>query len=200
MECPLVRALSTTDDRSIGQLYRFTNGLIGHFACKRVPVGDDHAWLEKGNSTPCRVRINYLTKFPVLIEVQLLQRLSHPNLVSYRHVWLEDIKLNRFGPSVPCAFILQQYCNSGDLLHYIIGDGSPVLTPKEQLKMRRKSKGQAELPRDMKHSKVRSMGFHMRKQLTLFRGYLSSRKFIHSLRTSLLASRIYMHPIIFIAI
>jgi hypothetical protein len=23
---------------------------IGHFACKRVPVGDDHAWLEKGRS------------------------------------------------------------------------------------------------------------------------------------------------------
>jgi hypothetical protein len=21
---------------------------IGQFACKRVPVGDDHAWLEKG--------------------------------------------------------------------------------------------------------------------------------------------------------
>jgi hypothetical protein len=25
---------------------------IGHFACKRVPVGDDHAWLEKGRSVP----------------------------------------------------------------------------------------------------------------------------------------------------
>lgn len=22
--------------------------VLGHFACKRVPVGDDHAWLEKG--------------------------------------------------------------------------------------------------------------------------------------------------------
>ena len=92
----------------------------------------------------------------VLIEVQLLQRLSHPNLVSYRHVWLEDVKLNRFGPSVPCAFILQQYCNAGDLLHYIIGDGTATLTHKEQLKqqMRRKSKGQAELPRDLKPSQV----------------------------------------------
>ena len=25
--------------------------IAGHFACKRVPVGDDHAWLEKGGST-----------------------------------------------------------------------------------------------------------------------------------------------------
>lgn len=40
---------------------------LGYFACKRVPVGDDHAWLEK-----------------VLVEVELLAKLSHPNLVSYR--------------------------------------------------------------------------------------------------------------------
>lgn len=84
----------------------------------------------------------------VLIEVQLLQGLSHPNLVSYRHVWLEDVKLNRFSPSVPCAFILQQYCNSGDLLHYIIGPSSAMKSTKEQLKeqMRRRSRGQADRP------------------------------------------------------
>ncbi|KAI4594462.1 putative serine/threonine-protein kinase iks1 [Pestalotiopsis sp. 9143b] len=103
---------------------------LGHFACKRVPVGDDHAWLEK-----------------VLVEVELLAKLSHPNLVSYRHVWLEDAKLLRFGPSVACAFILQQYCNSGDLLRYVVGD-IPKEKTKEQLKaqMRRRSKGQAERP------------------------------------------------------
>ena len=78
------------------------NVTLGHFACKRVPVGDDHEWLEK-----------------VLVEVQLLQYLSHQHLVSYRHVWLEDVKLSNFGPSVPCAFILQQYCNAGDLHKYI---------------------------------------------------------------------------------
>lgn len=101
---------------------------LGQFACKRVPVGDDHAWLEK-----------------VLIEVELLAKLTHPNLVSYRHVWLEDVKLHRFGPSVACAFILQQYCNSGDLLQYIVGD-APKEATKEQLKakMRRRSKGQTE--------------------------------------------------------
>jgi hypothetical protein len=92
----------------------------------------------------------------VLIEVQLLQRLSHPNLVSYRHVWLEDVKLNRFSPSVPCAFILQEYCNSGDLLHYIVGNSPVLASTKEQFKeqMRRKSKGQGERPRDLKSSQV----------------------------------------------
>ncbi|KAA8569994.1 hypothetical protein EYC84_002332 [Monilinia fructicola] len=104
---------------------------LGQFACKRVPVGDNHTWLEK-----------------VLIEVQLLQGLSHPNLVSYRHVWLEDVQLNRFSPSVPCAFILQQYCNSGDLLRYIAGPTRNVQTTNEQLKerMRRRSRGASERP------------------------------------------------------
>lgn len=103
---------------------------LGHYACKRVPVGDDHEWLEK-----------------VLIEVQLLQHLSHQNLVSYRHVWLEDAKLSTFGPSVPCAFILQQYCNRGDLQNYIYSSAQSTTTT-EQLKdrMRRRSKGQPEPP------------------------------------------------------
>jgi serine/threonine protein kinase len=98
-----------------------------------VPVGDDHAWLEK-----------------VLVEVQLLQDLSHQNLVSYRHVWLEDFQITSFGPSVPCAFILQQYCNGGDLHNYVLGQGRARLS-KEQLKerIRRRSKGQLEKPQDL---------------------------------------------------
>lgn len=100
--------------------------MLGHFACKRVPVGDDHEWLKK-----------------ILVEVQLLQYLSHQHLVSYRHVWLEDVKLSNFGPSVPCAFILQQYCNSGDLQNYISGKSEPKDSP-QQLKerLRRRSKHQ----------------------------------------------------------
>lgn len=102
---------------------------LGHYACKRVPVGDDHEWLEK-----------------VLGEVQLLQHLSHQNLVSYRHVWLENAKISTFGPSVACAFILQQYCNAGDLHDYICGSVQTTSTA-QQLKdrLRRKSKGEADL-------------------------------------------------------
>ncbi|KAB2580803.1 hypothetical protein BFW01_g6909 [Lasiodiplodia theobromae] len=103
---------------------------LGHFACKRVPVGDDHEWLEK-----------------VLVEVQLLQNLSHQNLVSYRHVWLEDYQISAFGPSVPCAFILQQYCNAGDLHHYILNQAKASVTTQElKERMRRRSKGHAEPP------------------------------------------------------
>lgn len=105
---------------------------LGYFACKRVPVGDDHAWLEK-----------------VLVEVELLAKLSHPNMVSYRHVWLEDVQLSRFSPTVACAFILQQYCNGGDLLNKIIGIRPKEVT-KEELKaqIRRRSKGQMDKPVD----------------------------------------------------
>ncbi|KAI5296229.1 putative serine/threonine-protein kinase iks1 [Ascosphaera acerosa] len=103
---------------------------LGHFACKRVPVGDDHKWLEK-----------------VLTEVQLLQNLSHPNLVSYRHVWLENAKITNFGPKVPCAFILQQYCNAGDLQNFVYGSHSMMATPEAlKARMRRRSRGEAELP------------------------------------------------------
>lgn len=102
---------------------------LGQYACKRVPVGDDHEWLEK-----------------VLGEVQLLQHLSHQNLVSYRHVWLENAKINNFGPSVPCAFILQQYCNSGDLHNYICGSVQQSTTAQQlKARLRRRSKGEPEI-------------------------------------------------------
>ncbi|KAI4731317.1 kinase-like protein [Aureobasidium sp. EXF-10728] len=106
---------------------------LGEFACKRIPVGNDHGWLEK-----------------VLIEVQLLQRLTHPNLVSYHHVWLEDAQITNFGPSVPCIFILQQYCNSGDLHNYVLGS-TQTTSPTEVLKerMRRRSKGLSERPTNL---------------------------------------------------
>ncbi|RYP09321.1 hypothetical protein DL764_001368 [Monosporascus ibericus] len=139
---------------------------LGHFACKRVPVGDDHAWLEK-----------------VLVEVELLAKLSHPNLVSYRHVWLEDVQLHRFGPSVASAFILQQYCNSGDLLRYVIGD-QPKELSKEQLKaqMRRRSKGQNERPPAVFASQRRlclEEIYSLFKDITSGLAYLHGANYIH---------------------
>lgn len=103
---------------------------IGQFACKRVPVGDDREWLKN-----------------VLIEVQLLQQLEHKHLVRYHHVWLEDVKLSNFGPSVPCAFILQQYCNAGDLHGYVL-NAAPRSTSPNHLKerARRRSKNKPEPP------------------------------------------------------
>lgn len=133
---------------------------LGKFACKRVPVGDDHVWLEK-----------------VLIEVQLLQNLSHQNLVSYRHVWLEDFQISNFGPSVPCAFILQQYCNGGDLHSYILDSAKSTITT-EQLKerLRRRSKGQLEDPDD-------SLGprrMHFEEIISFFKDITSGLNHLHA--------------------
>ncbi|KAL1841904.1 hypothetical protein VTJ49DRAFT_6426 [Mycothermus thermophilus] len=136
---------------------------LGHFACKRVPVGDDHAWLEK-----------------VLVEVELLANLAHPNLVSYRHVWLEDVQLTRFGPSVACAFILQQYCNGGDLLRYVIGDAPKEVT-KEELKarMRRRSRGQtSERPQIQKRLSAEEI-YSLFRDVTSGLAYLHASNYIH---------------------
>nr|CDP29370.1 Putative protein of unknown function [Podospora anserina S mat+] len=135
---------------------------LGEFACKRVPVGDDHAWLEK-----------------VLVEVELLAKLSHPNLVSYRHVWLEDYQTSQFAPVVACAFILQQYCNGGDLLHYVIGD-MPREATKEQLKaqMRRRSKGQTERPKMQRRLPPEEI-YSLFKDITSGLAYLHAANYIH---------------------
>lgn len=132
---------------------------LGHFACKRVPIGDDHAWLEK-----------------VLVEVQALQTLSHQNLVSYRHVWLEDYQINTFGPSVPCAFILQQYCNGGDLHNYVCGSAQVTTTTQElKERIRRRSKGETELPRKLNEPKKLSFD----EIYTFFRDITSGIRFLH---------------------
>lgn len=106
---------------------------LGHFACKRVPVGNDHDWLKK-----------------VLVEVTLLQGLHHMNIVSYQWVWLEDYQPSSFGPSIPCLWILQEYCNSGDLHDYVLGP-TEIASTNENLKerARRRSKGQPEVPNDL---------------------------------------------------
>lgn len=133
---------------------------LGKFACKRVPVGDDHEWLEK-----------------VLIEVQLLQNLSHQNLVSYRHVWLEDYQINTFGPSVPCAFILQQYCDGGDLHGYILDSAKTTIT-KDQMKerLRRRSKGQMENPDDV----LGPRRMHFEEIISFFKDITSGLNHLHA--------------------
>lgn len=43
---------------------------LGHFACKRIPVGDSKMYFEK-----------------VIVEVKLLQKIPHKNLVAYHWTW-----------------------------------------------------------------------------------------------------------------
>lgn len=133
---------------------------LGHFACKRVPVGDDHEWLKK-----------------ILTEVQTLQNLSHQNLVSYRHVWLENVQLSKFGPSVPCAFILQQYCNGGDLHNYVCGPAKPSITTAElKHRIRRRSKGGTDRPDGIDEPRKLSLD----EIYSFFKDITSGLRFLHA--------------------
>ncbi len=107
---------------------------LGQFACKRIPVGDDHDWLEK-----------------VLLEVKLLQKIRHPNLVPYQWVWLEDHQPSKFGPTIPCLWILQGYCNGGDLHNYVVGPGiGSDTTETLKKKLRRRSRADLEPLEDLR--------------------------------------------------
>ncbi|KAL9111458.1 MAG: hypothetical protein Q9227_004136 [Pyrenula ochraceoflavens] len=137
---------------------------LGYFACKRIPVGDDHEWLEK-----------------VLVEVTTLQRLSHQNLVSYRHVWLENFQINSFGPRVPCAFILQQYCNAGDLHQYVCGSATVVTKSELKDRVRRKSKVDSDRPRSSDEPRKLPFDeiYSFFKDITSGLRYLHANGFIH---------------------
>lgn len=111
------------------------NVSLGHFACKRIPVGDSRAYFEK-----------------VIVEVRLLQKIPHKNLVAYHWTWLEDHQPSKFGPSIPCLWILQDYCNGGDLHSYVLGPKMEQSVA-ERLKerMRRRSRGgDASPPHDLR--------------------------------------------------
>ncbi|KAI8369006.1 kinase-like domain-containing protein [Blakeslea trispora] len=75
---------------------------LGKYAVKKVAIGNNHPWLVR-----------------MLREVHLLERLRHPNIVSYKHSWLEYNRLTAFGPEVPCLFILMECANGGNLDEYL---------------------------------------------------------------------------------
>jgi serine/threonine protein kinase len=76
---------------------------LGLFAVKAMPVGFDNEYLAK-----------------MLHEVTLIQGLKHPNIVEYKHAWLETRQLTVFGPKVPCLFMLMEFSNGGCLENFIL--------------------------------------------------------------------------------
>jgi serine/threonine protein kinase len=75
---------------------------LGDYAVKSIPIGVSHKWLVRQ-----------------LQEVHLLEKLRHPNIINYKHAWIENKQLTVFGPSVPCLFILMELANGGSLEEYI---------------------------------------------------------------------------------
>lgn len=89
--------------------------ILGDYAVKKVPVGDNKAWLRD-----------------MVREVKTFERLHHPNIVEYKHSWLELSRTSPFCPLVPFLFILMQYCNGGSLEELIWQEGQ-MSRPKVQL-------------------------------------------------------------------
>mmetsp|Transcript_5416 Transcript_5416/g.23033 ORF Transcript_5416/g.23033 Transcript_5416/m.23033 type:complete len:596 (-) Transcript_5416:787-2574(-) len=92
------------------------NVQLGRYAVKKISVGDNHKWL-----------VN------VLREVKVLEGLHHPNIIEYKHTWLEKAKLCDFGVAVPCLFVLTEYANSGNLAQYMLSTDSESSSDDESL-------------------------------------------------------------------
>ncbi|TFK41747.1 kinase-like domain-containing protein [Crucibulum laeve] len=75
---------------------------LGHFAVKKIAVGDSHSYL-----------------LNILKEVRLLERLHHPNIITYHHAWLETCQFSSFGPKVPTLHVLMQWAEGGSLDDFI---------------------------------------------------------------------------------
>ncbi|KAL0958459.1 hypothetical protein HGRIS_000601 [Hohenbuehelia grisea] len=75
---------------------------LGHFAVKKIAVGESHKYL-----------------LQILREVRLLERLHHPNIITYHHTWLETAQFSSFGPRVPTLHVLMQWAEGGSLDDFI---------------------------------------------------------------------------------
>lgn len=138
---------------------------LGHFACKRIPVGDSRRYFEK-----------------VIVEVRLLQKIPHKNLVAYHWTWLEDHQPSRFGPTIPCLWILQDYCNGGDLQSYVVGPQTKQSTAEKlKARLRRKSRGDASPPADLRGPSKLTFDevFSFFRDITSGLHHLHSRGYIH---------------------
>lgn len=77
---------------------------LGHFAVKKIAVGESHSYLIK-----------------ILKEVRLLERLHHPNIISYHHSWLETSQFSSFGPRIPTLQYVPSFIvrNIGSLIDFL---------------------------------------------------------------------------------
>ncbi|KAI0635230.1 kinase-like protein [Trametes polyzona] len=75
---------------------------LGYFAVKKVAVGQSHSYL-----------------LNTLREVRLLEKLQHPNIITYHHAWLESSQFSSFGPRIPTLHILMQWAEGGSLDDFI---------------------------------------------------------------------------------
>ncbi|GMM36503.1 protein kinase [Saccharomycopsis crataegensis] len=136
------KLLGRGSNASVYKVEHFINDFsLGFFAVKKIAIGNDTKGLLR-----------------ILKEVELLCLLStsNKNLVKYNHVWLEISQASDFGPKVPCAFILTEYCDGGNLEELV----NNLSHPKADIE------AQKQRIRELRKQKKRGTGFHQEKGLT----------------------------------
>ena len=76
---------------------------LGHFAVKKIAVGQSHTYLLQ-ILREVRHKAYYIEEISNgwrKCQVRLLERLHHPNIITYHHAWLETSQFSAFGPKVP---------------------------------------------------------------------------------------------------
>jgi len=58
----------------------------------------------------------------LLKEIKLMDILEHPNIIGFRHAWVENYQLTNDGPSIPYMFISMEFASEGNLYNFIIDD------------------------------------------------------------------------------
>lgn len=111
---------------------------LGKYAIKKVAIGNNHPWLVR-----------------MLREVHLLERLRHPNVVSYKHSWLEYNRLTPFGPEVPCLFILMECANGGNLEEYLEINPKPSNAPQKEQEEKQKSNTTKKSAKELKRERIK---------------------------------------------
>ena len=126
--------------------------LLGSYAVKKIPVGDNHPWLER-----------------MLKEVRALEELHHPNIIGYKHAWLEVHQATKFGPEVPCLFVLMDYANGGNLSSVVTSISNDSDTAAEGPSSSQRS------PSLLEESSI----WHLLQDICLGLKHLHDRKIIH---------------------
>ncbi|PKI84754.1 putative serine/threonine-protein kinase iks1 [Malassezia vespertilionis] len=75
---------------------------LGTYAVKKIPVGDYSESLLRS-----------------LGEVHLMESLDHPNVIHYKHAWIETAQTSAFTPCVPTLHVLMMAANGGSLADWI---------------------------------------------------------------------------------
>ncbi|KAM3159951.1 Protein kinase domain-containing protein [Lachancea thermotolerans] len=147
---------------------------LGVYALKKIHIGNNLSWLERG-----------------MKEVKFLSALTHSsvNLITYNHVWLEMDNASgivkarngeEVGPpeSVPCVFILQQFCCGGNLEEVVLNKVFEKFTDHESPEARKR---RFRLRRSANAHGSRQLGLGTNQILSIIHDVASGLKELHDL-------------------